>query len=134
MAKSSGAGGGPNSRQVVHPGVRTGQPAVGRGIGRVAQIGNKVGDHTTENGKGTGYRGDPMFMKAPAGGAQVLGNAKALDVGKGGPGTGRTVMATGSQGQHGAANPGERNMPSGPDPLSPWFGSNNSARRSPVKR
>jgi len=29
-----------------------------------------------------------------------FGNAKALDVGRGGPGTGRTVYASGSQGTH----------------------------------
>jgi hypothetical protein len=30
----------------------------------------------------------------------------ALNVGKGGPGTGRTVMRSGSQGTHGSVNPG----------------------------
>jgi hypothetical protein len=126
MAKSN-AGGGINSKQVRQVGMKLGQPAQGRGIGRVAQIGNKVGDHTTEGGS-TGYRGDPMLMKPPAGGAQALGNSKTMPAGP--HGEGRTVYRTGYQMQHGAANPGERKI-SGPDPLSPWFGNNNSARRSP---
>jgi hypothetical protein len=119
-----------SSSKLVRPSMKLGQPAQGMGIGRVAQIGNKVGDHTTEGGA-TGYRGDPMLMKPPAGGAQALGNSKTMPAGP--KGEGRTVYRTGYQMQHGAANPGERKI-SGPDPLSPWFGSNNSARRSPVKR
>jgi hypothetical protein len=40
----------------------------------------------------------------------MFGNQKALDVGKGGPGTGRTVYACGSQGMTGQPAPG--NAPS----------------------
>jgi hypothetical protein len=132
MARSSSAGGGINSKQVRQVGQRLGQPAEGRGIGRVAQIGNKVGDHTTEGKKSTGYRGDPMFMKAPTGGAQRLGNEIALNS-KSAPGQGRQIHPTGGQGVHGPIDPGNRPTPTGRDPLAPWFPPS-PARQSPIKK
>ena len=39
-------------------------------------------------------------MQTPVQAAVPLGNELALNVGGGGPGTGRKVMPTGSQGQH----------------------------------
>jgi hypothetical protein len=73
----------------------------------VAQLGQHVGDKATHgNSKGTGYRGEPLhnnrsFQPSP------FGNEKALDVGKGGCGTGRTLYGqAGSQGTHEATNPG----------------------------
>jgi hypothetical protein len=51
------------------------------------------GGHTGKNSAEPVFRGTmPKVM---------LGNAKALDVQGGGPGKGRTVMCSGSQGQHG---------------------------------
>ena len=120
-----------SSNKLVRPSIRTGAPAQGKGIGRVAQIGNKFGDHTTE-GRSTGYRGDPMLTKPPAGGSQALGNAKTMDCGP--KGQGRVVMSTGTQQVHGPINPGERKPISGPDPTAAWWPSNNEARRSPIKK
>jgi hypothetical protein len=66
----------------------------------VAAIGAKRGDHseygTARNHQQVPPREMGQMPQAP------LGNAKALDVGKGGPGTGRTVYRSGSQAQHGA--------------------------------
>jgi hypothetical protein len=118
-----------SSNKLVRPSIRTGAPAQGKGIGRVAQIGNMVGDHVTNQGS-TGYRGDPMLTKPPAGAAQALGNAKTMDYGA--KGQGRTVMSTGTQQMHGAVNPGERKPITGPDPTAAWWPSNNAARRSAV--
>jgi hypothetical protein len=133
MAKKD-SGGGLTLNKNVRPSVRTGSAATGVRPGYPDLLGNMRGSHVTD-GRDLSAKLTPMqTVKPPAGGGQMLGNQKALDVGKGGPGTGRVVMATGSQKQYGAANPGERKPISGPDPLSPWFGNNNSARRSPVKR
>jgi hypothetical protein len=41
----------------------------------------------------------------------MLGNQLSTNVGKGGPGTGRTVMRSGSQSQHGAAVQGSTPPP-----------------------
>ena len=49
-----------------------------------------------------------------------LGNSKALNVGKGGPRTGRTVHKTGSQCMTGPANRGEPMQPKGE--IFPGFG------------
>jgi hypothetical protein len=98
-------GGGPKSRNVVHPNVRTGSGSHSTSPGYVSQLGNKVGSHVTNVGD-TGYRGDAMhtgksFHPVP------FGNEVALNVGPGGCGTGRTLYGqAGSQGQHGATNPG----------------------------
>jgi hypothetical protein len=65
------------------------------------------GDHVTEyGGRDSRYRGerlhnDRSFQPVP------FGNAVALNVGKGGCGTGRTLYGqAGSQGTHGSTNPG----------------------------
>ena len=99
-------GGGIASRVNVQPSVRTGAGSRGTHPGGVAQLGQHVGDKATHgNPKGTGYRGEPLhnnrsFQPVP------FGNEVALNVGKGGCGTGRTIYSTGSQSQHGATNPG----------------------------
>jgi hypothetical protein len=62
------------------------------------------GSHVTR-GEESNYRGDPLH----SGGSfqpTRFGNEVALNVGKGGPGTGRTVYASGSQGTQGTTNPG----------------------------
>jgi hypothetical protein len=137
MAKSSGAGGGINSRQVVRQGIREGKSATGVRPGYVDQLGNMRGTHVTRGGI-EGGGGDvagkltPMETVKPPISVQ-LGNAKALDVGAGGPGKGRVVMASGSQGTHGPINPGNRPTPTGPDPLRGWFPPS-PARQSPIKK
>jgi hypothetical protein len=127
MAKDSG--GGITSNKNVRPPVRTGQTATGIKPGFVDQLGNMRGNHVTNTGRVSAPL-VPMQGKTPAGGGQMLGNQKALDVGAGGPGTGRTIHRTGTQGQHNAAV-SSRPAPTGPDPLSPWFPPS-AARRSPV--
>jgi hypothetical protein len=95
----TGSGGGYGSRNVVDKPVRTGAGAKAAHVGGVSQLGNKVGDHIT-NKSGTGYRGDPLFA-GPGYNPVKYGNELATNVGRGGPGKGREVMACGSQGQHG---------------------------------
>ena len=64
-----------------------------------------------------GYRKDGSVNQGPSqgpmedrlvarGGQSILGNAKARDVGGGGPGTGRDVYPSGGVMQHGEPNPG----------------------------
>jgi hypothetical protein len=62
------------------------------------------GSHVTR-GEESNYRGDPLHR---GGSFQPVkfGNEVALNVGKGGCGTGRTIYKTGSQGVQGATNPG----------------------------
>ena len=91
--KKQHSGGGRTHREIP---VRTGIPARGHNEERVAQRGIAV------DPKAVAERSKPT----PTGGGQILGNEKALDVGGGGPGTGRTVMKSGAQGTHGPTNPG----------------------------
>jgi len=100
----TGSGGGIGMNKNVEPRVRTGTGSRGTHPGGVAQLGQHTGDHTTNRPGSSGYRGEPLhnnrnFQPVP------FGNAVALNVGKGGPGTGRTIYRTGSQCQTGT-NPG----------------------------
>jgi hypothetical protein len=116
MVSTSGnqKGGGYGSRQHVETKVRTGRGSRGTHPGGVAQLGQHVGDKATHgNSKGSGYRGEPLhndrsFQPVP------FGNEVALNVGKGGCGTGRTLYGqAGSQGQYGsggAAKPAGRDI------------------------
>ena len=91
-------GGGLGSRVNKSVPVRTGTPARGISPGARSQFGSSVGNHATDRAKSTGYRGERYLEgKTPAGGNVPLGNQVAGNVGKGGPGTGRTVMRSGSQ-------------------------------------
>jgi hypothetical protein len=98
-------GGGIASKQHVSIPVRTGSGSRGTNPGGVGQLGNKQGSHITR-GEESNYRGDPLhrgrsFQPVP------FGNEVALNVGKGGCGTGRTLYGqAGSQGTHGPTNPG----------------------------
>jgi hypothetical protein len=93
-----GAGGGIKSRVVNPQGVRTGAPARGISPGGVSQFGSSVGNHATDHRANLPYKGERYLEgKVPAGGNVPLGNQVATNVGKGGPGTGRTVMRSGSQ-------------------------------------
>ena len=98
----SGAGGGMGSKSVGKA-TRyfTGQPSTKVNPAGVSQFGGAVGNHTMEGN--TNYRGDRVAMGSmPAGGpgGVALGNATALSAGQG-PGAGRQVSRSGSQGQHG---------------------------------
>jgi hypothetical protein len=91
-------GGGPGSRNIVEKPVRVGKPAYGVGPGWTSQLGSAIGNHSTEQGRNLPYKGEAMREgKTPAGGAVPLGNQVALNVGKGGVGTGRTIHQCGSQ-------------------------------------
>jgi hypothetical protein len=93
-----GAGGGIASRVNKSVPVRTGTPARGISPGGVSQFGSSVGNHSTDHRANLPYKGERYLEgKTPAGGAVPLGNAVATNVGRGGPGTGRTVMRSGSQ-------------------------------------
>src|SRR5262249_53256964 len=107
LAMSHKPWGGPSSKNVVRPNVRTGTGSRGPRPAGTAMIGIMYGDKATHGDpKGTGYRGerlhnDRSFQPVP------FGNQVALNVGKGGCGTGRTLYGqAGSQGTHGAPNPG----------------------------
>jgi hypothetical protein len=85
------------------PQTRKTNPATAGDFGKA--IGNKV-----MGTKGTVQRHDPP-LHVPAQAPSRLGNDKALEVGRGGPGTGRTVHAKGSQAFYGndANHPGTIN-------------------------
>src|SRR5262245_29264308 len=90
MAKAR-SGGGITSNKLVRPSGRVGPPSTNKvSVQRAAQIGIE-----TQFEKGPLIKGTAPQVP--------LGNAVALNVGKGGPGAGREVHHCGSQGQHGAA-------------------------------
>jgi hypothetical protein len=98
-------GGGIASRVNVSPSVRTGTGSRATNPGYVGQLGNKQGSHVTR-GDESGYRGEIMH-RGPSFQPVKFGNEVALNVGKGGCGTGRTLYGqAGSQGTHGPTNPG----------------------------
>jgi len=113
MAKGSG-GGGYGSRQHVERSVKTGAGNYATRPAGVSQIGYQVGDHTTNRPGSSGYKGEKFHtpernppMSVP------FGNEVALNVGKGGPGTGRTLHGqSGSQGCHGQPAQGSAGLPS----------------------
>jgi hypothetical protein len=93
-------GGGIASKQNVEVRVRTGSGSHSSNPGYIAQLGNKVGNHTTDRGT-TPYTGeifhnaDKNYQPTP------FGNEVALNVRGGGPGAGRKIYASGSQGTQG---------------------------------
>lgn len=131
MARSN-AGGGAGSRQVVRKPVRTGQGATRIRHAGVAQKGQAQGNHVSGDASGggahsTGYHGINARGGAMGGmGAVPLGNEVALNVGKGGPGTGRTTYKTGTQQTQGAVNPGN---PSGRRDILSEYGPDSAAVR-----
>ena len=106
MAMKGSGGGGYGSRPHVEKPIKTGTGSRGTRPAGVAMFGQMQGSHVTR-GEESSYRGEPLhnnrsFQPVP------FGNEVALNVGKGGPGNGRNVMASGSQGTHGqsaAGNP-----------------------------
>ena len=106
--KGSGGGGGYGSRPHVEKSVRTGSGSKSTRPAGVAQVGQIQGDHVT-NRDSTGYKGERLHNPSKNFQPVPFGNEVALNVGKGGCGTGRTLYGqAGSQGQHGspaAGNP-----------------------------
>jgi len=91
-------GGGLHSKQTVHsrnPKVEPRARAINPSA--VNQLGNFDGDHVTHRGDSTGYRGEPLVRgagyNAPVGPTNMMPS---------GPGSGREVMRSGQQGQHGS--------------------------------
>jgi len=93
-------GGGIASKQHVQTSVRTGGGSHSTRPGGVGQIGAMQGSHVTRHSD-SDYRGERLHNPAKDFQPVKFGNEVALNVGKGGCGTGRTIHATGSQGQHG---------------------------------
>jgi hypothetical protein len=93
-ARIKRSGGGINSRVNKSVSVRTGASATGVRPAAVSQFGSAIGNKATDAGKLT-YRGEKYQTATPI--SVPLGNEVATNVGKGGPGTGRTVMRSGSQ-------------------------------------
>ena len=106
-----GSGGGQGMNKNVQPSVRTGTGSYGTRAGGAESIGKSYGSHIT-NKDDTGYRG-PKFHDDKSFQPVKFGNEIALNVGKGGCGTGRTLYGqAGSQGTHGTPAQGERGLPS----------------------
>jgi hypothetical protein len=99
-------GGGLHSNKVVRKPVLTGAARTGITPGHAGQIGSALGNHGTEIGKLPEHK-IVAPREVPALNEPVpWGNQLCNNVGKGGPGTGRTVHAHGSQGAHGRPAPG----------------------------
>jgi len=100
-------GGGPSSKNVVQPNIRTGSGSKSARPAGVAMFGSMQGGHSTAHGGApTGYTGERLHNDKSFQPTK-FGNEVALNVGKGGCGTGRTLYGqAGSQGTHGATNPG----------------------------
>ena len=93
-------GGGIASRQHVEIGVRTGSGSRGVRESGAVGIGLKYGSHVRGQSD-TGYRG-PKLHSDKSFQPVKFGNEVALNVGKGGCGTGRTLYGqAGTQGTHG---------------------------------
>jgi hypothetical protein len=110
MAKQSNVrGGGLHSAVVKNVSIKTGQPSTKYSPGGISQIGESVGNHATD-GKMLRKGADPVRAGAyPKGsvGAQPLGNEVSLNVGGGGPGTGRKLYGqSGTQCTY-TPNPGQ---------------------------
>jgi hypothetical protein len=88
------SGGGSTMNKNVSPPVRTGAPSKATSPAAADQLGQATAFKKEQVDAGRGYTG------------AKYGNELATNVGKGGPGSGRTVMPCGSQGTHGSVNPG----------------------------
>ena len=108
MAKSSKSSSqGIQSNKKVNVGVKTGAGARGVTAGHAGQIGGALGTHVMGQG-GKEVHGAQEPVMAPKPYSTGFGNEVALNVGKGGAGTGRTIHASGSQAHHGPPERGER--------------------------
>ena len=101
MASGHKPAGGLHSKNVVHPGVRTGSGSHSTRPSGTAQIGTMYGDHVTDKSETSRYSGERLHNPERNFQPVKFGNEVALNVGKGGPGVGREVMRSGGQGCHG---------------------------------
>jgi hypothetical protein len=105
-------GGGLHSRNVRHSTAPKVEPRPhAHNPATVAQYGALVGNHATHQGKSTPYRGEPDFTRK--GYSPHVGPTSFSNVG---PGGGRTIYKTGTQGQQGQVAGSTR--PQGRDILS----------------
>jgi hypothetical protein len=125
-SSGKGSGGGLGSKNVVRPNVRTGTAARAQNPRGVSQIGQNLGNHSTDNGgKKLTKSVEPVRGAAmPGVGAVKLGNQVAAET-VCGPGGSRTVMRSGSQAQTGPVAGSPR--PGGGDILS-QFGPDSKPR------
>jgi hypothetical protein len=93
------SGGGIQSNKLVKPSIKSGPPRT-----------NVVSPASASQlGQSVSFKKDPLPIRTAP---QVpMGNAVALNVGKGSPGAGRTTHPCGSQGTHGNVNPGHSPAP-----------------------
>jgi hypothetical protein len=112
MAMRGSGGGGYGSRPHVEKSVRTGSGSHSARPAGVAQLGQKQGSHVTRDGE-SDYRGERLHNSSKHFQPVPFGNEVALNVGKGGPGAGRTLHGqSGSQGCHGQPAQGAPGLPS----------------------
>jgi hypothetical protein len=117
MAMKGSRGGGYHSRQHVEKSVRTGTGSHSTRPGGVGQLGQKQGSHVTRHSD-SDYRGERLHNPSKNFQPVKFGNEVALNVGRGGCGTGRTLYGqAGSQGTHGSVNPGQARPNRYRDPL-----------------
>jgi hypothetical protein len=114
MVSTSGnqKGGGYGSRQHVEKSVKTGTGSKGTRPGGAESIGKSYGKHVTNKGNDTGYRGPQFYTGKQFQSGVKFGNEVSLNVGKGGPGTGRDIHPAGGQGCHGTPDRGKPGLPS----------------------
>jgi hypothetical protein len=109
MRKSgSKAGGGIRSNQLKEVPIRTGRAAQEMRVRGVSQIGEAIGNKSTETGKVKGVPSERIQGKRlPPNLSVPLGNALATNVSGGGPGKGRDyVSKSGTNCTSGPVNPG----------------------------
>ena len=95
------SGGGITSNKLVRPGVRSGPPSTNKISPRgVSQYGYATGSKMKEPGSFT-TENSALPVNQGTGAQVPMGNAVALNVKGGGPGTGRTLYRSGSQAVHG---------------------------------
>jgi len=96
----TGSGGGIGMNKNVQPSVRTGGGSKSTRPAGTAQVGLMYGTHVTNRCE-SDYRGEKLHNPERNFQPTKFGNEVALNVGKGGPGTGRDVHSAGSQSCHG---------------------------------
>lgn len=114
-SKSTGSGparsgGGATMNKNVRVPIRTGERTANAiSPGAAARIGTSVGNHSMD--RGTVKRPAEPLVTGKVSQPVALGNAKALDVGGGGVGTGRVTHRSGSQSLHGTPVQGSTPAP-----------------------
>ena len=105
MSKSKHGGGGRS--HYISPPIQHGNPNTKTHTpDAAASIGRMVGNHATDPGRNITQRpNSPLAVEKKD--FVPMGNEVALNVGRGGPGAGRVVHRSGSQGLHGPVRGGE---------------------------